>query len=203
MPLSCQNTEKMGSLEVICGPMFSGKSEELIRRLRRSIIARQKTGVFKHAFDDRRSLESVVSHNGMTLDAFAIHVARDIFNIVLSHNIEVIGIDEVQFFTQDIIEVVCDLLDHGKRVIVAGLDTDFRGIPFGSMPTLLSIADSVLKLQAICTECGGNASCTQRLVDGNPAGYDDPVILIGAQESYQARCRGCYRIDKKRKLLTP
>jgi thymidine kinase len=191
-------TEKAGSLEVICGPMFSGKSEELIRRLRRAAIAKQKIGVFKHALDvDRNTLESVVSHNGTTLDAVAVGTAAAINLQSQQSALDVIGIDEVQFFHNDIIPTICALIEQGKRVIVAGLDTDFRGVPFGPMATLLAIADTVLKLQAICTECGDNAIFTQRLVNGEPAKYHDPIILIGAQESYQARCRGCYRIDIK------
>jgi len=202
MSLSSYSTEKSGSLEVICGPMFSGKSEELIRRLRRATIAKQKTAVFKHSLDNNRSsCKSVVSHDGTSLDAFATHLPESIAEIAENNIIDVIGIDEVQFFNNDIISIICTLVDAGKRVIVAGLDTDFRGIPFGPLPTLLAIADSVLKLQAICVECGNNAMCTQRLVDGKPARFNDPIILIGAQEAYQARCRGCYQIDKKSYLL--
>lgn len=202
MPLHSYTTEKTGSLEVICGPMFSGKSEELIRRLRRATIAKQKTGVFKHSLDNRSSLRSVVSHNGTALEAFATHTPQAISVLAEDNDIAVIGIDEVQFFDNTIISVICTMVNKGKRVIVAGLDTDFRGVPFGPMPTLLSIADAVVKLQAICTECGDNAIFTQRLVDGRPARYDDPIILIGAQEAYQARCRGCYSIDKKPFVLT-
>lgn len=196
------STAKTGSLEVICGSMFSGKSEELIRRVRRAAIAKQKTGVFKHSLDNQRSpVELVVSHNGTTVEAFATPRSEDILRLAELNGVEVVGIDEVQFFTSDIVTVICSLIDMGKRVIVAGLDTDFRGVPFGPMPILLSIADVVLKLQAICAECGNNAIFTQRLVDGNPARYDDPLILIGKQEAYQARCRACYRIDKKPHLL--
>jgi thymidine kinase len=186
-----------GSLEVVCGPMFSGKSEELIRRLRRAKIARQEIMTFKPVIDTRYQTEYVVSHDGNMLNAQAIDCVEKIFDLATSHHIQVIGIDEVQFFPHDIIAVICRLVDAGKRVIVAGLDLDFRGKPFGCIPTLLAIADSITKLQAICTECGNDAHFTQRLVNGHPARFEDPTILIGAQEAYQARCRGCYEIDQR------
>jgi thymidine kinase len=196
MSASSNNSLKQGILEVICGPMFSGKSEELIRRLRRAKIAQQRVGVFKHRLDEKRTTAGVVSHNGSTIEAFATDQPKDIITQVQEHNITVIGIDEVQFFSNDIISVICQLINQGKRVVVAGLDTDFRCLPFGPMPTLLAIADKATKLQAICTLCGSEASCTQRLVDGKPAKHNDPIILVGAQEAYQARCRSCYSIDK-------
>lgn len=200
---SSHDTEKTGSLEVVCGPMFAGKSEELIRRLRRAMIAKQKTGVFKHAFDNQRcSSELVVAHSGITLQALSIETPESLLRVATDEAMEVVGLDEVQYFGNDIVPVICALIDQGKRVIVAGLDTDFQGLPFGPMPPLLAIADSVLKLQAICTECGNNATCTQRLVDGKPAPCDGPLILVGAQEAYQARCRRCYRIDHKPMLGT-
>ena len=183
-------------LEVICGPMFSGKSEELIRRLRRAKIAKQQVATFKHALDNRHTLECVVSHNGTSLEAYPIETEEKILEIVTQHHITVIGIDEAQFFSPSLVPIVCKLLELGCRVIIAGLDRDFRGLPFGSMPILLAIADRITKLQAICTECGTDAPLTQRLVNNQPAKHDDPIILIGAQESYQARCRQCYTIDK-------
>jgi thymidine kinase len=183
-------------LEVICGPMFSGKSEELIRRLRRAKIAKQQVATFKHALDNRHNLECVVSHNGTSLEAYPIETEEKILEIVTQHQITVIGIDEAQFFSPSFVLIVCKLLELGCRVIIAGLDRDFRGLPFGSMPILLAIADRITKLQAICTECGTDAPLTQRLVNNEPAKHDDPIILIGAQESYQARCRQCYTIDK-------
>lgn len=193
-----KNTKKQGMLEVICGPMFSGKSEELIRRLRRAKIAKQQVAVFKHAFDNERAnVEQVVSHNGNTINAYPTDQVIDIQTQTQQDHIDVIGIDEVQFFDNEIIKTICNLVDNGKRVIVAGLDIDFRGVPFGPIPTLLAIANTITKLQAICTECGVDAHFTQRLVDGKPAKHDDPIVLIGAQEAYQARCRGCYTIDKK------
>lgn len=189
-------TTHKGSLEVVCGPMFSGKSEELMRRLRRAKIARQNVLTFKHFYDNRHSLTYVVSHDGNKLEAEPLTSVSDILALVNKQEITVIGIDEVQFFPNDIIPVICQLVQHGKRVIVAGLDLDFRGVPFGCMPTLMAIADKVTKLQAICTECGVDAHFTQRLVNGKPARYNDPIILIGAQEAYEARCRGCYSIDQ-------
>jgi len=187
---------KSGILEVICGPMFSGKSEELIRRLRRAKFAKQEVAVFKHALDDRHSTADIVSHNGNSLAGFATADVHNILKLAQENHIQVVGIDEIQFFSTDIIPVICDLIAAGKQVIVSGLDLDFRGVPFGPMPTLLAIADCITKLQAICTECGQEAHFTQRLVNGAPAKFDDPIIQVGAQEAYQARCRGCYKIDR-------
>ena len=190
------NRAKTGILEVICGPMFSGKSEEMIRRLRRAKIAKQEVAVFKHALDDRHNTADIRSHNGNTLTGFATSDAQKIFDLAQENSVQVVGIDEIQFFSTDIIAVICKLIEAKKRVIVSGLDLDFRGVPFGPMPTLLAIADSITKLQAICTECGGEAHFTQRLVNNQPAKYHDPIIQVGAQEAYQARCRGCYSIDR-------
>lgn len=192
----CTQHASHGQLEVICGPMFSGKSEELIRRLRRAKIAQQAVITFKPQIDNRYGLEYVVSHNGSKVDAKPLENVFDIIEIVNVNYATVIGIDEAQFFEPELISVVCKLIHNKKRVIVAGLDLDFRGAPFGCMPALLAIADKVTKLHAICTECGHDAHFSQRLVNGNPARYDDPVVMIGAQEAYQARCRGCYSIDK-------
>lgn len=192
-----QHQINKGSLELICGPMFSGKSEELIRRLRRANIAKQKVAVFKPKLDTRRGVDIVSSHNGTCIDAVPVDNIETIIAHVQEHCIQVIGFDEVQFFPPDIITIICRLIEEGKRVITAGLDLDFRGIPFGPVPTLLAIADQVIKLQAICTECGHDAHHTQRLVNSQPARFDDPIILLGAQESYQARCRNCFMIDKK------
>ena len=193
-------THEKGMLEVICGPMFSGKSEELIRRLRRAKIAKQHVITFKPSIDNRHSIEHVVSHDGTRLSAQAVEDVSSIIDIVKREHITVIGIDEVQFFPREIISVICTLLDHGKRVIVGGLDRDFRGVPFGCMPLLLAIADKITKLHAICCVCSKDAGFTQRLVNNQPARYDDPIILIGAQEAYQARCRGCFSIDKAPQL---
>jgi len=196
METSPAKQSRVGTLEVICGPMFSGKSEELIRRFRRAKIARQKIVIFKHSLDDRHTLEEVVSHNGNCMDANPLHNPEDIIPLVTELEATVVGIDEVQFFDSLLIPVICNLINLGKRVVVAGLDRDFRGAPFGPMPTLMAIADAVTKLQAICTMCSNDAGRTQRLVNGQPAKFDDPIILVGAQEAYQARCSDCFIIDK-------
>ena len=183
-----------GSIEVICGSMFSGKSEELIRRVRRAIIARQKVAVFKPHIDDRYGIQHITSHDGQTVAAIAVASVTEIFERANGSS-TVVAIDEAQFFDSAIVPVVQRLVDeHNIRVIIAGLDTDFRGEPFGSMPELLCIAEKVNKLHAICVVCGGAASRTQRLVDGAPAAYDDPIIMVGAQESYEARCRFCHQV---------
>jgi len=193
-------SNKKGSLEVICGPMFSGKSEELIRRLRRAQIARQNVLTCKHSLDDRYMIECIISHDGNKLEAEAIEDVTDIFRLGMNNKIDVIGIDEVQWFNPDIIQIICELIDAGKRVIVAGYELDFRGMPVGPMPTLLSIADKVTKLQAICTICGKDANLTQRLVNNKPAKFGDPDIVVGGAEGYQARCRNCHIIEGKPKF---
>jgi thymidine kinase len=177
-----------GSIEVITGSMFSGKTDELIRRLRRASIARQKVQVFKPAIDVRYAVEKVTSHAGSDFDARPVKNSRDIEQF-LEADTTVVGIDEAQFFDADILEVTRKLADHGLRIIVAGLDTDFRGEPFGSMPVLMAQAERVYKVQAICMVCGEEACRTQRLVNGQPARYDDPVVIVGASEMYEARCR--------------
>lgn len=186
---------KRGCLEVVCGSMFSGKSEELIRRLRRSEIAKLNVIAFKHSLDDRKATEYVISHNGSKIKAFAIGDPKIMLDFVKDN--DVVGIDEVQFFSNEIVDIILKFIDEGKRVIVAGLDLDFRGVPFGCMPALLAFADKVTKLKAVCIECGGDAHFTQRIVNSAPAKFNDPIILVGAQESYQARCRNCYIIDQK------
>ncbi|ANU14037.1 Thymidine kinase [Planococcus halocryophilus Or1] len=180
--------KQTGWVELICGSMFSGKSEELIRRVRRSQFAKQKIAVFKPKIDDRYSKEAVVSHNGATVIALPISRSSEMWDYI-TDEFDVIAIDEAQFFDEAIIENVQKLANHGFRVIVAGLDQDFRGRPFGPMPALLAIAEQVTKLQAVCTVCGSPASRTQRLIDGKPAGSDDPTILVGASEAYEPRCR--------------
>lgn len=178
-----------GRVEVICGSMFCGKTEELIRRVRRAIIAKQKIKVFKPSIDDRYGIQSVTSHNGQRVEAIPVKSSYEILEL-LNGETTVVAIDEAQFFDDGIVDVVQELADkHNIRVIVAGLDLDFRAEPFGSMPSLLSMAEDVTKLHAICVECGESASRTQRLVNGKPARYNDPIILVGAQESYEARCR--------------
>jgi len=190
-----KNHTHVGKLEVVCGSMFSGKSEELIRRLRRAELAQQNIVVFKHRFDDRMTIEHIASHDGTRFKAVALEKPEDMA-LFVTDDTQIVAIDEVQFFTNDIVTFILDLVDAGKRVIVAGLDLDFRGIPFGCIPTLLAVADSVTKLNAVCMECGDDAHFTQRIVNGKPARFDDPIIMIGAQEKYQARCRRCFVIDR-------
>jgi len=187
-----------GSIEIICGSMFSGKSEELIRRVRRVQIARKKVEIFKPIIDTRYHTHYIYSHNGSKIEANCINNPCEILiKITKDKNIDVIAIDEAQFFQKDIIQVVQLLADNGKRIIIAGLDQDFRGEPFGPMPGLLAIADYVDKLHAICMVCGKPATRTQRLVNGKPADYNDPTILIGAKESYEARCRQHHDVKNK------
>ncbi|MBE0689058.1 MAG: thymidine kinase [Anaerolineae bacterium] len=177
-----------GRIEMVCGSMFCGKTEELIRRVRRAIIARQKVQVFKHSLDVRYSDQEVASHSGQNFEAHPVQTAAQIAERILDDT-TVVAIDEVQFFDEGIIGVVETLAERGIRVIVAGLDMDFRGEPFGPMPELMCRAEEVTKLHAICMVCGEQASRTQRLVNGQPARYDDPIIMVGAQERYEARCR--------------
>ncbi len=179
-----------GWIEVVAGPMFSGKSEELIRRVTRAMIARQRVQVFKPAIDDRYDAVAVASHAGRTLRAEAVaNVAA--MRERLDSGTRVVAIDEAQFFDAALVPVALELADAGRRVIVAGLDLDFRGAPFGPMPELLAHAEVVEKLTAICG-CGKAATRTQRLIAGSPAHEDDPVILVGAAESYEPRCRACH-----------
>lgn len=182
-----------GRVELICGSMFSGKTEELIRRLRRAVIARQQVQVFKPLIDDRYHEKRVTSHNGLDFDARPVGMAREILN-QLDPDTTVVAIDEVQFFDTGVIDICETLADQGKRVICAGLDTDFRGVPFGPMPDLMARAEEVDKLHAICVICGEEASRTQRLINGQPAAYDDPIVLVGAAEVYEARCRQCHSV---------
>ena len=191
-----QQRSKSGWVELICGSMFSGKTEELIRRVKRAQIARQKVQVFKPRIDNRYTAEKVRSHDGLHLDAVPVDHAAEILARV-EPDTAVVAVDEVQFFDWEIAEVAQKLADAGKRVILAGLDMDFRGEPFGPMPLLMAQAEKVDKLNAICVICGAPASRTQRLIDGKPASYDDPVILVGASEVYEARCRACHQVPDK------
>lgn len=184
-----------GSVEVICGSMFSGKTDELIRRLRRATIARQHVQVFKPAIDMRYAVEKVTSHAGTDFDAIPVEKAVEIRKR-LYKDVTVVAIDEAQFFDDEIIQVVEELAAKKIRVLVAGLDMDFRGEPFGPMPELMSRAEHVDKLQAICIVCGEPASRTQRLVNGKPARYDDPVVIVGAAEMYEARCRTHHEVPR-------
>jgi thymidine kinase len=179
-----------GWLEVICGPMFSGKSEEMIRRLRRAEIAGQRVVIVKPLIDDRYDAGDVVSHAGARMRAVPVPSVREL--LLRSHGFEVVGIDEVQFFDATVVAAALELAANGARVVVAGLDQDFRRLPFGPMPELLAHAEFVDKLQAVCHRCGGPATTTQRLVDGRPAPYSGETVVVGAAEQYEARCRGCY-----------
>ncbi|WP_312473218.1 thymidine kinase [Neobacillus sp.] len=187
--------KQSGWVEVICGSMFSGKSEELIRRVRRAQFAKQKIAVFKPKIDNRYHEQSVVSHNGSSFHAIPISHSIEILHHVEA-DMDIIAIDEIQFFDEGIVRVVQQLADSGHRVVCAGLDMDFRGEPFGQMPALMAIAESVTKLQAVCTVCGSPSSRTQRLIDGRPASYHDPVILVGASEAYEPRCRHHHEVPK-------
>lgn len=177
-----------GWLDVITGPMFSGKTEELIRRLRRALIARRQVQVFKPALDQRYGVNRIRSHNGSSLKAIPVERARDILRLLASDT-QVVGIDEAQFFDEEIVQVANQLAQQGLWVIVAGLDTDFRGEPFGPMPQLMALADDVIKLRAVCMVCGRPAIRSQRLINGRPARYDDPIVVLGAEELYEPRCR--------------
>jgi thymidine kinase len=185
-----------GSLEVITGSMFSGKTDELIRRLRRATIARQKVQVFKPAIDSRYAVEKVTSHAGNDFAAIPISAPRELLD-KLAKDTTVVAIDEAQFFEHSIVETAQSLAERGLRVIVAGLDMDFRGEPFGPMPEFLAKAENVEKLHAICMVCGEQACRTQRLVNGAPAYYDDPVVIVGASELYEARCRKHHQVPKR------
>lgn len=183
-----------GWIELICGSMFSGKTEELLRRIRRAEIARKRLLVFKPAIDQRYGLVRVASHAGVAREeAVVVQNAADILEHT-TPEIEVVAIDEIQFFDWHIADICSLLANQGKRVIVAGLDQDFRGEPFGPMPLMLALAERIDKLHAICVVCGASASRTQRLIDGRPARYDDPVILVGGSERYEARCRSCHEV---------
>ena len=187
------NEYKKGYLEVICGCMFAGKTEELIRRIKVLEFAKKKILVFKPAIDDRYSKTKVVSHAGSSTESIVISSAEEILDYV-KEDTDVVAIDEVQFFDHDIIYVCNELCARGIRVMVAGLDTDFRAEPFGPMAELITSAEFVTKLTAVCTKCGAPATRTQRLVNGAPASYNDPTILVGAAEAYEARCRHCYEM---------
>jgi len=184
-----------GMIEVVCGSMFSGKTEELIRRLVRATIAKQKVQVFKPAIDIRYAVEKVTSHTGSDFDAIPVEKAAEIRERI-ADDTTVVAIDEAQFFDPEIVDVAQELASRGVRVIVAGLDLDFRGEPFGPMPVFMAKAEKVDKLHAICMTCGNEASRTQRLVNGKPARYDDPVVIVGASELYEARCREHHEVPR-------
>ena len=182
--------QRGGWLEVICGPMFSGKSEEMIRRLRRAEIAGQRVVIFKPKIDNRFDAADVVSHAGARMRGVPVSSVAEL--AARAQGFEVVGIDEVQFFEHSVISVSLELAENGARVVAAGLDQDYRRLPFGPIPELLSHAEFVDKLQAVCHRCGGPATTTQRLVDGKPAPYSGETVVVGAAEQYEARCRDCH-----------
>jgi len=186
-----------GWIEVIAGVMFSGKSEELMRRVRRAMIAKKRVQVFKSHLDDRYSggVYAVGSHDGRTIEAFPVDSSTQVASRI-DPLAQVIAIDEVQFLDAGIVALANDLAARGRRVILAGIDTDFRGEPFGPMPQLLCVAEVVDKLHAICVLCGSPASRNQRLIDGKPAAYDSPTVMVGGAEAYEARCRACHAVAK-------
>ncbi|NLB84886.1 MAG: thymidine kinase [Acholeplasmataceae bacterium] len=191
-------TYKRGFIEVVCGPMFAGKTEELIRRLKRLEYAKQNTLVFNPKIDNRYSTSEIVSHSNRRAKAYFIDNSSEIFNYI-NPSVDAVIIDEAQFFDMGIVKVADKLADQGIRVIIGGLDTDFRGEPFGPMPFLLAKAEFVTKLTAICMKTGEPATRTQRIVNGKPAKYDEPLIVIGADEAYEARSRHAHEVPGKPK----
>ncbi len=186
-----------GWIEVVAGVMFSGKSEELMRRVRRATIARKRVQVFKSHLDDRYAgLLAISSHDRRTVEAVPVDSSAQIMTR-LDPTAQVIAIDEAQFLDAGIVQVATALAERGRRVILAGTDTDFRGEPFGSMPQLMAVAELVDKLHAICVLCGAPASRNQRLIGGKPAAYDSPTIMVGAADSYEARCRACHSVPRR------
>lgn len=188
---------KPGWIEVICGVMFSGKTEELIRRTRRAVIAKKSVKAFKSHLDDRYDgIRTITTHDGTCVDAIPINSPLEIMEAV-APDTQVVTVDEAQFLERGIVDVATSLAGRGVRVIVAGTDSDFRGEPFGAMPELMAVAEVVDKLHAICVKCGDPACRNQRLIDGKPAPYDSPIIMIGGTESYEARCRHCHQVPRK------
>ena len=185
-----------GWIEIICGSMYAGKTEELLRRIRRIEYAKKTILVFKPKIDNRYSDGEVVSHNNERVKSINISNPKDILKYI-DPIPYAIAIDEVQFLGKDTIDICEHLANQGIRVILAGLDKDFRGEPFGIMPELLARAEYVTKLQAICQVCGAPATRTQRIINGKPAKYTDPVVLVGAKEHYEARCRHCHQVEGK------
>ncbi|TWR24694.1 thymidine kinase [Mucilaginibacter achroorhodeus] len=182
-----RKNEVGGSIEVICGSMFSGKTEELIRRVKRARIAKVEVEIFSPAADIRYDKQAVVSHNANSIPSKSVSKAADILQ--LADHVQVIGIDEAQFFDDELPQVAQTLANKGVRIIIAGLDMDFKGRPFGTMPQLMAMADAVTKLHAVCMKCGGQAMYSYRLVP------NESQILLGEKETYEARCRECYNLD--------
>lgn len=187
-----------GWIEVITGPMFAGKTEELLRRVKRLEYAKQNIVVFKPLMDNRYAENEVVSHNKNRTRSVNISQSKEIFEYV-NKDTDVVAIDEIQFLDEEAVNICEYLADKGIRVIVSGLDREFRGEPFTFMPRLLAMAEYVTKLTAVCVKCGAPATRTQRIVNGKPAKYNDPIVLIGAEESYEARCRRCHKVYRKPK----
>lgn len=194
------NQYREGWLEVICGCMFAGKTEELIRRINVLSYAKKKIIVFKPQIDNRYSKTEIVSHAGMKVPCIVVNKAKEILEHI-DDDCEVVAIDEVQFFDDVIVDVCEYLADKGIRVMVAGLDKDFRGEPFGVLPELLTRAEFVTKLTAVCAKCGAPATRTQRLLNDKPADFDDPIVLVGAVDHYEPRCRHCHEILNKPKKI--
>lgn len=194
-----ENMQNSGWIEVITGPMFAGKSEELIRRVKRLEYAKKKTLVFKPKIDNRFSESEVVSHSQLKTKSFNISKSTDILKYVKSDTYAVV-VDEVQFMDEDIVDVSELLANRGIRVILAGLDNDFRGEPFPIMAKLLAKAEFISKLTAICVKCGAPATRTQRIVNGIPASYFDPIVVVGASEAYEPRCRHCHEVKKEKEV---
>src|SRR5690242_294139 len=189
-------SHRVGRIEVITGVMFAGKSEELIRRVRRAVLARRCVQVFKSHLDERfGSVHEVSTHDGAAVEAHPVDSAAEIMRKVRPET-DMVAIDEAQFLDEDLVAVATALASRGIHVVLAGTDTDFRGEPFGPMPSLLAVAEDVQKLHAICVICGADASRNQRLIDGKPARYDSPTILVGGSERYEARCRKCHEVPK-------
>lgn len=188
-----------GWIETISGCMFAGKTEELIRRIKVLEFAKKEIMVFKPVIDNRYSESKVVSHAGSSVESFIISDALEILDMI-KPTTQVVAIDEVQFFDDNVCDVCNELADRGIRVMAAGLDTNFKGEPFGPMPQLMTEAEFVTKLAAVCNKCGAPATRTQRIVNGKPASYNDPIILVGAAESYEARCRHCHEVPDKPKV---
>ncbi len=190
--------KKRGWVEIICGSMFAGKTEELLRRIKRAEYAKQNIVMFKPSIDVRYSDDEVVSHNKNSYKSITIDHARDMLKHV-TKDVDIVAIDEVQFLDDEVVDIIEYFASKKKRVICTGLDKDFRGEPFTFMPRLLSTAEFVTKLSAICVVCGDSATRTQRIVNGKPAKYTDPLILIGADENYEPRCRHCHKVPGKKK----
>lgn len=190
------NQYREGWIEVICGCMFAGKTEELIRRINVLSYARKNILVFKPKIDDRYSTTEIASHAGSKVPCIIISEAKEILDHV-NYDTDVVAIDEVQFFDEDVVDICEYLADSGLRVMVAGLDKDFRGEPFGVLPDLLTRAEFVTKLTAVCAKCGAPATRTQRIINGKPASFNDPIVLVGAKEAYEPRCRHCHEIVEK------